>query len=76
MVNVPVVPGFDVNNSSVIQKAYNDVLNELHEEGRVLLRPSGTEPVIRVMVEGPDSVQVQLLAKQLAEVVARAAIGA
>lgn len=76
MVNVPVVPGFDMNNSSVIKKAYDDVMNELHEEGRVLLRPSGTEPVIRVMVEGPDSVQVQLLAKQLAEVVARAALGA
>lgn len=76
MLNVPVVPGFDVNNSVEIQKAYKKVLSELHEEGRVLLRASGTEPVIRVMVEGPDSSQVQSLAKQLAEVVAaQAAMG-
>jgi len=74
MLNVPVVPGFDVSKSSAIQKAYNDVLSELRDEGRVLLRPSGTEPVIRVMVEGPDSGQVQALASQLADAVAQAAL--
>lgn len=74
MVNVPVVTGFDITKSSVIQEAYNDVVNVLRKEGRVLLRPSGTEPVIRVMVEGPDSVQVQSLANQLAGVVARASV--
>lgn len=75
MINVPVAPGFDVSKSSVIQEAYKDVMNELREEGRVLLRPSGTEPVIRVMVEGQDSTQVQTLANQLAAVVASAAVG-
>lgn len=40
---------------------------KLKGEGRVLLRPSGTEPVLRVMVEGTDSQQVQIDAKQLAE---------
>ncbi len=42
---------------------------ELDGRGRVLLRPSGTEPLVRVMVEGADSVQVQSLAEQLAAVV-------
>ena len=74
MVNVPITPGFDFAKSSVIQEAYKDVMTALHEEGRVLLRPSGTEPVIRVMVEGQDSGQVESLANQLAEVVARAAV--
>jgi len=73
MLNVPVAPGFDLNKSSAVQKAYGEVLTELHNEGRVLLRPSGTEPVIRVMVEGPNSGQVQNLARQLAEAVAVAA---
>ena len=40
---------------------------KLKGEGRVLLRPSGTEPVLRVMVEGTDSQQVQIDAQQLAE---------
>jgi phosphoglucosamine mutase len=38
--------------------------------GRVLLRPSGTEPLIRVMVEGVDGAQVEALTQQVAEVVA------
>jgi phosphoglucosamine mutase len=37
-----------------------------------LLRPSGTEPVVRVMVEGEDAAQVQTLAEELAAVVERA----
>jgi phosphoglucosamine mutase len=73
MLNVPVAPGFDMSKSTLIQNAYDRVLSELRNEGRVLLRPSGTEPVIRVMVEGPDSGQVQNLARQLAEAVAGAA---
>jgi len=43
---------------------------ELGQRGRVLLRPSGTEPVVRVMVEGVDGGQVQRLAAELSEVVA------
>jgi phosphoglucosamine mutase len=48
---------------------------ELADQGRVLLRPSGTEPVVRVMVEGMDPEQVQAVAERLADVV-RAEVGA
>jgi len=53
-----------------IQKAIKAAETKLNGQGRVLLRPSGTEPVIRVMVEGKDSNQVNQIAKELAAVVA------
>ena len=42
---------------------------ELGKNGRVLLRPSGTEPLVRVMVEGKDGEQVERLCRRLAEAV-------
>jgi len=44
---------------------------ELGEGGRVLIRPSGTEPVVRVMVEARDATQVERCCKALADVVAQ-----
>jgi len=73
MVNVRVTPGFDVNRSDLVQSAYRELIAELNDEGRVLLRASGTEPVIRVMVEGVDAGRVQFHAQRLAQVVAEAA---
>ena len=73
MVNVKVAPGFDLAGSRTVQRAYQNVVAELGETGRVLLRASGTEPLIRVMVEGRDAAQVKSLAQQLAQVVAEAA---
>ena len=56
-----------------IQNAVKKAENDLNGTGRVLLRASGTEPKIRVMVEGQDSVLVQKLAEEIAEVVRAAA---
>ncbi|MBA3535193.1 MAG: phosphoglucosamine mutase [Tatlockia sp.] len=53
-------------NSKVIEMV-SDLSQQLEGEGRVLLRPSGTEPMLRVMVEGPDSQQVQSQAQQLSD---------
>ncbi|MFW5431509.1 MAG: phosphoglucosamine mutase [Methylophilaceae bacterium] len=52
-----------------IQEAVKSAEAELADTGRVLLRASGTEPKIRVMVEGQDAVQVQKLAENIADVV-------
>ena len=45
---------------------------KLGDSGRVLLRPSGTEPLVRVMVEGRDAGEIQLLAEGLADQVKQA----
>ncbi len=70
MVNVPYATGATINlHAPRLQQAVNDIEATLAGKGRVLLRPSGTEPVVRVMVEGQDHQQVQQLANQLADVV-------
>jgi phosphoglucosamine mutase len=69
LLNVRIAERIDINQSAPIQAAVRDAENELASSGRVLLRASGTEPVIRVMVEGQDDSQVQQIAQQLADVV-------
>ena len=53
-----------------VMAAVRDAEAALGNEGRVLLRPSGTEPLIRVMVEGTRSEQVERLTREIADVVA------
>ena len=69
MINVPANSAKVMENNAV-QSAVRDVDAVLGDKGRVLLRPSGTEALIRVMVEGEDAPQVRRLAAQLAAVVA------
>ena len=54
-----------------LEEMVGQVEQQLDEPGRVLLRPSGTEPMLRVMVEGNDAGKVQSLTRQLAEDVGR-----
>jgi phosphoglucosamine mutase len=74
MINVSLPSGFDVMTSASIQAAVCVAETALGQRGRVLLRPSGTEPVVRVMVEGEDLAQVETIVAELAESV-RQAIG-
>ncbi len=73
MINVRTRKRLDVRHCKPIQDAVSAAESRLAENGRVLLRASGTEPVIRVMVEGRDSGLVQRLSQDLAEVVRQAA---
>jgi phosphoglucosamine mutase len=73
MINVRMAQRFDVDSSDLVQRAVAAAQGELADQGRVLLRASGTEPVIRVMVEGRDSVAVARLSQELADTVKAAA---
>jgi phosphoglucosamine mutase len=75
LINVKVERGFDWPASVAIQRAQAAAEKALGAAGRVLLRASGTEPVLRVMVEGRDGSRVRRVARQLADTVARAAAG-
>lgn len=74
MINVRIAAGQSVDGSEDIAAAVAAAEAELGDDGRVLLRPSGTEPVIRVMVEGRDEALVDALCQQLADAV-ESAIG-
>ena len=71
LVNVPVEKKIDLESSKGIKQAVSDAEGQLSDSGRVLLRPSGTEPLIRVMVEGVDGPQVKTLAEKIASVVSQ-----
>ncbi len=68
LINVSVTGLVDLRRSP-IQEAIKAVESQLGDHGRVLLRPSGTEPVVRVMVEGADAGVVERHARELADVV-------
>jgi len=70
LINVPVTDRIAVIESYDVAEAVNAVEEELGDAGRVLLRPSGTEQLVRVMVEAPTQEQADEVAGRLAKVVA------
>lgn len=72
LINVPLVKGFPWKDHPLIAAAQCEVEAELDGAGRVLLRASGTEPLLRVMVEGRDEKKVLAAAEELAAAVREA----
>ena len=66
LINVPIEPGYNWNSSERLKRELSEVQRELHGSGRVLIRPSGTEPVLRVMVEAEDASAACRYAERLA----------
>jgi len=66
LINVPINKEFDFRDSIPVQALLVDANSELKGNGRVLLRNSGTEPVLRVMVEGKDATEVRQWAEKIA----------
>src|SRR5947207_2028027 len=73
LVNVPIQRGFDWRGNETIRSAERAALTLLDGSGRVLLRPSGTEPVLRVMVEAREAEAANTLAREIAAAVKKAA---
>ena len=69
LINVPLPIKINAIDQPKVQEAVSDVEAKLDGRGRVLLRPSGTEPLIRVMVEGEDERRVTEYAQQIAAAV-------
>jgi phosphoglucosamine mutase len=69
MINVPLSKKVDISNNEAINKSVYAAEEALSGRGRVLLRPSGTEPIIRVMVEGDNQELVEQQVKIIAGVV-------
>lgn len=69
LVNVKVATKEGWETNEAIKKAIAEGDKELGENGRILVRPSGTEPLIRVMAEGPDQAQLDRICHAIADVV-------
>ncbi len=73
LINVPTRQKINLDEAVAIQDAVRQVEQQLGSRGRVLLRASGTEPLIRVMVEGENALETAQLAADIASAVRAAA---
>src|SRR6185312_14522462 len=73
LLNVKVAARFDPGSVPAIQQAVARIEQRMNGEGRVVLRASGTELVIRVMIEGREEPETRAAAAELADIVKRAA---
>lgn len=69
LINVRLTAGFDATKDNKVQEAVKSAETKLGNKGRVLLRNSGTEPLVRVMVEGENETLVKELASSIANVI-------
>jgi phosphoglucosamine mutase len=67
LLNVRLAPEFNWREHQAFQSALNQTEQRLGQQGRVLIRPSGTEPVLRIMVEAIDHITAETHAKALAD---------
>lgn len=70
LINVATRPGYQVGDDETVQKVVAGLEKKLGDQGRILLRPSGTEPVVRVMVEGQQQDVIRQVGDELAGAVA------
>jgi phosphoglucosamine mutase len=59
--------------TNAVKKAIDDAVARLGQSGRLVIRPSGTEPLIRVMAEGDDATLVTRIVDDICQVIAKAA---
>lgn len=69
LINVKISGKFDFQNNQAVEACKNEAEQALGDDGRILLRASGTEPLIRVMVEGKEPQKIECWAERLAEVI-------